>query len=165
MATLIRVFGDIDTAEDAVQDAFATALNRWPVEGLPPNPGGWITTTARNSAIDRLRRQERGRELLEEIAVLRTAEDQPAPEQETVTDDRLRLIFTCCHPALSLEAQVGLTLRLLAGLSTAQVARAFLVTEATMAQRLVRVKRKISAARIPYRCRPDPTCRAGCGRC
>ncbi len=151
VATLIRAFGDIDMAEDAVQDAFASAVRRWPVEGLPPNPGGWITTTARNGAIDRLRRQARGRELLEEVAVLWPAEDQPVLELETVPDDRLRLIFTCCHPALSLDAQVSLTLRLLAGLSTAQVARAFLVAEATMAQRLVRVKRKISAARIPYR--------------
>jgi RNA polymerase sigma-70 factor (ECF subfamily) len=153
VATLIRIFGDIDIAEDAVQDAFALALSRWPAEGLPPNPGGWITTTARNGAIDRLRREARGRELLEEVAVLWPVEDQPAPDEETptVSDDRLRLIFTCCHPALSLDALVSLTLRLLAGLSTAQVARAFLVAEATMAQRLVRVKRKISAARIPYR--------------
>jgi RNA polymerase sigma-70 factor (ECF subfamily) len=153
VATLIRIFGDIDTAEDAVQDAFASALRRWPVEGLPPNPGGWITTTARNSMIDRFRRESRGRELLEEVAVLWPVEDQPVPDEAppTVSDDRLRLIFTCCHPALSLDAQVALTLRLLGGLSTAEVARVFLVAEATMAQRLVRVKRKISAARIPYR--------------
>ncbi len=156
VATLIRIFGDIDTAEDAVQDAFALALRRWPVEGLPPNPGGWITTTARNGAIDRLRREVRGRALLEEVAVLWPVAGQPVPEEvPSVSDDRLRLIFTCCHPALSIDAQVSLTLRLLGGLSTAQVARAFLVTEPTMAQRLVRVKRKISAARIPYRVPPE----------
>ena len=152
VATLIRILGDIDVAEDAVQEAFALALRRWPVDGLPPNPGGWITTTARNFAIDRLRRESRGRELIREVAVLRRGEDQHhAEEVGSVQDDRLRLIFTCCHPALSPEAQVALTLRLLGGLSTAEVARAFLVAEPTMAQRLVRAKRKITAARIPYR--------------
>ncbi|WP_151482230.1 RNA polymerase sigma factor [Streptomyces albicerus] len=153
VATLIRVFGDIDVAEDAVQDAFAAALRKWPGDGLPPNPGGWITTTARNAAIDRLRRAARERELLGEVAALSPAHDDPGlpAEGEPVQDDRLRLIFTCCHPALSTEAQVALTLRLLGGLSTAEVADAFLVTEATMAQRLVRAKRKIKAARIPYR--------------
>jgi RNA polymerase sigma-70 factor, ECF subfamily len=153
LAALIRVFGDIDVAEDAVQEAFAVALRKWAADGLPPNPGGWITTTARNRAIDRLRRESRGRELLSEVAVLSPGNDDPgAPEKEgPVQDDRLRLIFTCCHPALSTEAQVALTLRLLGGLSTKEVARSFLVAEPTMAQRLARAKRKIKAARIPYR--------------
>jgi len=150
---LIRVFGDIDLAEDAVQEAFAVALRKWPSDGLPPNPGGWITTTARNRAIDRLRRESRGRELLSEVTVLSPGNDDPGTPEEMgpVQDERLRLIFTCCHPALSTEAQVALTLRLLGGLSTGEVARSFLVAEATMAQRLARAKRKIKAARIPYR--------------
>jgi RNA polymerase sigma-70 factor (ECF subfamily) len=153
VAALIGVFGDIDLAEDAVQEAFAVALRKWPVDGLPPNPGGWITTTARNRALDRLRRESRGRELLGEVAVLVAGDhDSGMPEGVgPVQDDRLRLIFTCCHPALSTEAQVALTLRLVGGLSTAQVARSFLVAEATMARRLVRAKHKIKAARIPYR--------------
>ena len=158
MAALIRVLRDIDLVEDAVQDAFAIALRRWPEEGLPPNPGGWITTTARNQAIDRLRRESRGRELLAELALLvpgdadvGTSDDEEGP----VDDDRLRLIFTCCHPALSGEAQVALTLRLLGGLSTEEIASAFLVGEPTMAKRLVRAKRKIKAARIPYRVPAD----------
>jgi RNA polymerase sigma-70 factor, ECF subfamily len=153
LAALIRAFGDIDVAEDAVQEAFAVALSRWPRDGVPPNPGGWITTTARNHAIDRLRRESRGRELLSEVAVLSPGTDDPGKPQGVgpVQDDRLRLIFTCCHPALSTHAQMALTLRLLGGLSTEQVARSFLVTEATMARRLVRAKRKIKAARIPYR--------------
>jgi RNA polymerase sigma-70 factor, ECF subfamily len=153
LAALIGVFGDIDLAEDAVQEAFAAALRKWPCDGVPPNPGGWITTTARRHAIDRLRRESRGRELLREVAVLAPGSDDPGVPQEVgpVPDDRLRLIFTCCHPALSTEAQVALTLRLLGGLSTRQVARSFLVTEQTMARRLVRAKHKIKAARIPYR--------------
>jgi RNA polymerase sigma-70 factor (ECF subfamily) len=157
VATLIRVFGDIDVAEDAVQEAFAVAMQKWPGDGLPPNPGGWITTTARNRAIDRLRRDSRGRELLNEVAMLSPANDDPSMPEEVgpVQDDRLRLIFTCCHPALSTEAQVALTLRLLGGLSTDGVARAFLVAEPTMAKRLARAKRKIKAARIPYRVPDD----------
>jgi RNA polymerase sigma-70 factor, ECF subfamily len=157
VATLIRVLGDIDLAEDAVQDAFAIALRNWPREGLPPNPGGWITTTARNRGIDRLRRESRGRKLLSELAVLSSGGDarDETEEDGPVHDDRLRLIFTCCHPALSREAQVALTLRLLGGLSTEEVARSFLVAEQTMAKRLVRAKRKIKAARIPYRAPAD----------
>jgi RNA polymerase sigma-70 factor, ECF subfamily len=153
VAALIRIVGDIDLAEDAVQEAFAVALRTWPRDGVPPNPGGWITTTARNRALDRLRREARGRQLLSQVAVLAPSSDDPglAHEVDPVPDDRLRLIFTCCHPALSTQAQVALTLRLLGGLSTTQVATSFLVTEATMARRLVRAKRKIKAARIPYR--------------
>jgi len=151
VAALIRVFGQIEIAEDAVQDAFVLALRVWPRDGLPPNPGGWITTTARRCAIDRLRRDVRGRELLKDLAVLDHPHSPGAQEVGPVPDDRLRLIFTCCHPALAPEAQVALTLRLLGGLSTEEVARAFLVTESTMAQRLIRAKRKIKLARIPYR--------------
>jgi RNA polymerase sigma-70 factor, ECF subfamily len=152
LAALIRAFGDIDVAEDAVQEAFAVALGRWPRDGVPPNPGGWITTTARHHAIDRLRRESRGRELLSEVAVLSAGRDDPGKaEVGPVPDDRLRLIFTCCHPALSTQAQVALTLRLLGGLSTKEVARSFLVAEPTMARRLVRAKHKIKAAKIPYR--------------
>jgi RNA polymerase sigma-70 factor (ECF subfamily) len=148
VAALIRAFGDIDVAEDAVQESFELALARWPAEGLPPNAGGWITTTARNRAIDRLRRESRGRDLLKERAML---SDDSSDEPLTVEDERLSLIFMCCHPALSQEAQVALTVRLLGGLTTEEVARSFLVAEPTMAQRLVRAKRKIKAARIPYR--------------
>lgn len=157
MAALIRIFGDIDVAEDAVQEAFAVALRKWTGDGVPPNPGGWITTTARNRAIDRLRRESRGRELLSEVAMLSPGNDDPSTPEEMgpVQDDRLRLIFTCCHPALSTEAQVALTLRLLGGLSTKEVARSFLIAEPTMAVRLVRAKRKIKAARIPYRVPED----------
>jgi RNA polymerase sigma-70 factor, ECF subfamily len=153
VAALIRALGDIDLAEDAVQEAFTIALRKWPHTGPPPNPGGWITTTARNAAIDRRRREARGQELLRDVAMLLPGHEE-ADKPGTVTpleDDRLRLIFTCCHPALSVDAQVALTLRLLCGLSTAEVARSFLLAEATMAQRLVRAKRKIKAARIPYR--------------
>ena len=149
VATLIRLFGDIDLAEDAVQEAFALALRKWPVDGLPPNPGGWLTTTARNRAIDHLRREARGRELLARIA--EEPDECEVSAGDPMPDDRLRLIFTCCHPALSTEAQVALTLRLLGGLTTAEVARAFLVAEPTMAKRIVRAKHKIAAARIPYR--------------
>ena len=157
VATLIRIFGDIDTAEDAVQDAFAVALRKWPIDGLPPNPGGWITTTARRCAIDLLRRESRRRDLLDEVAVLSSRTGDPGIRDvvRNVQDDRLRLIFTCCNPALSTEAQVALTLRLLGGLTTEEVASAFLVSRPTMEQRLARAKRKIKAARIPYRVPED----------
>ncbi|HEX5473790.1 MAG TPA: sigma-70 family RNA polymerase sigma factor [Vicinamibacterales bacterium] len=152
VAVLVRQFGDIDLAEEAVQDAFAVAIARWPSGGVPPSPAGWIITTARNRAIDRVRR-EASRDARHTTAVLLHASRAPTEEEEhgAVIDDRLRLIFTCCHPALATGAQVALTLRLLGGLTTAEIARAFLVPEATMAQRLVRAKGKIRDARIPYR--------------
>jgi RNA polymerase sigma-70 factor, ECF subfamily len=150
VAVLARVFGDIDIAEEAVQDAFTAAVQRWPAAGLPPSPAGWIITTARNRAIDRLRREASREDRHAQAALLR-AQDEPAAEEGAVRDDRLRLIFTCCHPALATSAQVGLTLRLLGGLTTAEIARAFLVPEPTMAQRLVRAKGKIRDAKIPYR--------------
>ena len=147
----MRVFGDIAVAEDAVQDAFAIALQRWPADGTPPSPAGWIITTARNRAIDRARR-ESSRDDRHAQAVMLLAPDTHEEEPEdAVHDDQLRLMFTCCHPALAPSAQVALTLRLIGGLTTAEIARAFLVPEATMAQRLVRAKGKIRDARIPYR--------------
>ena len=149
VAVLVRHFGDIDIAEEAVQDAFTVAVQRWPAAGLPPSPAGWIITTARNRAVDRLRR-EASREDRHAQAALLHARGDP-PEEGSVRDDRLRLIFTCCHPALATGAQVALTLRLLGGLTTAEIAHAFLVPEPTMAQRLVRAKGKIRDARIPYR--------------
>jgi RNA polymerase sigma-70 factor (ECF subfamily) len=149
VATLIRLFGDIDLAEEAVQEAFVVALQRWPEAGVPPSPAGWIITTARNRAIDRLRRESSRSQRHEQAELLHTR-DEPA-EVPPVQDDRLRLIFTCCHPALATTAQVALTLRLIAGLQTTEIARAFLVSEPTMAQRLVRAKNKIRAANIPYR--------------
>jgi RNA polymerase sigma-70 factor, ECF subfamily len=148
VAVLVRVFGDIDVAEEAVQDAFTAALQRWPAHGVPPSPAGWIITTARNRAIDRLRREATREDRHAQAALLHAREDV---EEAPVRDDRLRLIFTCCHPALATNVQVALTLRLLAGLTTAEIARAFLVTEPAMAQRLVRAKGKIRDARIPYR--------------
>ncbi|MET7978575.1 RNA polymerase sigma factor [Streptomyces mirabilis] len=149
VAVLVRFLGDIELAEEAVQDAFTTALRKWPESGIPPSPAGWIITTARHRAVDRLRR-ESTREARHAEAERLYARDEPA-EEGPVRDDRLRLIFTCCHPALATQAQVALTLRLLGGLTTPQIARAFLVPEPTMAQRIVRAKAKIRDARIPYR--------------
>jgi RNA polymerase sigma-70 factor (ECF subfamily) len=153
VATLARLFGDITLAEDAVQDAFVTAVERWPRDGVPDNPAGWIVTTARNRAVDVVRRNRRGRELVEGIASdrLRLEYSAEAAASEPMRDDQLRLVFTCCHPAIRVEHQVALTLRLIAGLSPSEVAAAFLVSEETMAKRLVRAKYKIKAARIPYR--------------
>ena len=149
VAVLVRGLGDIDLAEDAVADAFATALRRWPADGTPPSPAGWIITTARNRAVDQLRRESLRAGKHAEAQLLHGT-DEPVGEGP-VRDDRLRLIFTCCHPALAVPAQVALTLRLLGGLTTSEIARAFLVPEATMAQRIVRAKAKIRDARIPYR--------------
>ena len=160
VATLIRVTGDWDLAEECAQDAFAMALQRWPADGVPRRPGAWLTTAARNRAIDVLRRRTVGAAKLREVAALAlpdsgsSAASGPPTDHSGVPDDRLRLMFTCCHPALSLEARVALTLRTLAGLTTAEIARAFLSSEATMAKRLVRAKQKIAQAGIPYRVPP-----------
>jgi RNA polymerase sigma-70 factor (ECF subfamily) len=151
LATLIRFLGDIDAAEEAVQDAMITALERWPVDGVPDRPGAWLTTTARNKALDRLRREaRRDAKHLEAVRLLDDLGPPASRDASGIEDDQLRLIFTCSHPALPPEARVALTLRTVAGLTTPEIARAFLVPEATVAQRIVRAKKKIALAAIPY---------------
>ena len=153
VASLVRRFGSIDIAEEAAGEALLAAVEKWPVEGVPPNPGGWLTTTAGNRAIDKIRRESH-RDAKHQAALMIT-DDTPHEPTGLVDDDRLRLIFTCCHPALAPEARVALTLRLLGGLTVAEIAQAFLVPETTMAQRITRAKKKISLAKIPYRV-PEP---------
>src|SRR6201996_618883 len=149
IASLVRRFGDIDIAEEAAGEALVAALEKWPESGVPPNPGGWLTITAGNRAIDRIRR-EKQRDARHQEAIM-DYDDTPHEDTGPVEDDRLRLLFTCCHPALAPEARIALTLRLLGGLTVAEIAQAFLVPETTMGQRLTRAKKKISAANVPYR--------------
>jgi RNA polymerase sigma-70 factor (ECF subfamily) len=148
VATLARRFGDLDTAEEAAAEAFATAVERWPRDGVPPNPGAWLTTTANRKAIDRIRRESKRDEKQREA---QTVYDDPPGPDGPIADERLRLVFTCCHPALAMETRIALTLRLIGGLTVAEIARAFLVRESAMGQRITRAKAKIKAARIPYR--------------
>ena len=148
VAALTRRFGDLDIAEDAAAEAFTTAVERWPLDGVPPNPGAWLTTTANRKAIDRIRRENKRDDKQQEAQML---SDLPSEPRGAIDDDRLRLIFTCCHPALAPEARVALTLRMVGGLTVPEIARAFLVQETTMGQRITRAKAKIKAARIPYR--------------
>jgi len=150
VASLTRRFGDLDLAEEAAAEAFATGVERWPADGVPPNPGAWLTTTANRKAIDRIRRENKRGDKQKEAQLLYDDDDPPEPPG-AIDDERLRLIFTCCHPALALETRVALTLRMVAGLTVPEIARAFLVQETTMEQRITRAKAKIKAARIPYR--------------
>src|ERR1700758_4862198 len=150
VASVTRRFGDLDVAEEAAAEAFATAVERWPADGVPPNPGAWLTTTANRKAIDRIRRENKRGDKQKEAALLYDDDDRPEP-LDAIDDERLRLIFTCCHPALAMEARVALTLRMVAGLTVPEIARAFLVQETTMEKRITRAKAKIKAARIPYR--------------
>ena len=149
VAAVTRRFGDLDVAEEAAAEAFATAVERWPGDGVPPNPGGWLTTTANRKAIDRIRREHKRED--KHVAALLAFDDDPPKPLGAIDDDRLRLIFTCCHPALAMETRVALTLRMVGGLTVPEIARAFLVSEAAMGQRITRAKGKIKAARIPYR--------------
>jgi RNA polymerase sigma-70 factor, ECF subfamily len=149
VASLTRRFGDLGIAEEAAAEAFATAVERWPANGVPPNPGAWLTTTANRKAIDRLRRENKRDDKQKEARLL--YDDDPPEPLDAIGDERLRLIFTCCHPALAMEARVALTLRMVGGLTVAEIARAFLVQETAMGQRITRAKAKIKAARIPYR--------------
>jgi RNA polymerase sigma-70 factor (ECF subfamily) len=160
VATLARRFGDLDIAEEMAGEAFAIAVERWPVDGVPPNPGAWLTTTANRKAIDRFRREAGARQAQGGADAVRRPEPLGA-----IDDDRLRLVFTCCHPALAMEARVALTLRMVGGLTVSEIARAFLVQEAAMGQRITRAKAKIKAAKIPYRCRHVRTSRPGSPGC
>ena len=158
VAALTRRFGDLDIAEDSTAEAFATAVERWPADGMPPNPGAWLTTTANHKAIDRLRRENKRDDKQKEAQMVSR---RPARASRCIDDDRLRLIFTCCHPALSMETRVALTLRMIGGLTVPEIARAFLVQETAMGQRITRAKAKIKAARIPFAYRRRRICRPG----